>query len=295
MTTAAARALPIAWISVGFAALGLTLPLAYHVPLFAPYREAVAATVGDTALATTSPTLLLCLGMTGGSIAGKWVAHLAVARTGLARGERWAVRATLAGLFAWLVLDTTVSLAQGAWANAVLINPMPALWLLPALAWYLRGVSPSDPAAPPLRPALRVALGTSVLGAASGLLIAHQGDGALFGPWRVALSAAQFAGAEVPDAARALVRFFLGPIGGSTLGHFVLVAFLVRHAPLGDERRVLLWALGSVLTWFVLDSTCSVLAGAAFNVWMVNLPALVLTAGPLGWAAATALVTPRAC
>lgn len=276
------RARPLAAISVAFAALGVTLPFAYGLPMFALYRDAVASATGDPALAASSPTLLLCLGMTGGSIAGKWIAHLGVARIGLLHGERWAMRATLAGLFSWLILDTAVSLAHGAWANAALINPMPPLLVLPALAWYARGASLDDP---PPRPS-PVALVAAVLGALSGVVIALGGDGPLFGLWRDGLSAAHFGGAPVPEAARALVRFFLGPIGGSTLGHFVLVGYLVRHAPPDRARSALGWAIASILVWFTVDSTVSLLAGAAFNVWMVNVPALALFGLPLVWAVA---------
>lgn len=280
----AARA--IAWVSLGFVLLGLTLPIAYFLPPFALYREALLALVQDRALVGGSPTLSLILGMTGGSIAGKWVAHYAVARLGLVRSEAWAVRATLAGLLGWFFLDSAASLVYGAAANVWMINPMPLLLVVPLLARGFR--EREELPAPPLRPALQLALGASVLGAGTGLMIALSGDGLPFAPWRAALSDAHFHGTPVPDSARALLRFFLGPIGGSTFGHFILVSYLVRYAPQLGERRALGWAALSVITWCAFDSVISLSCGAAFNVWMVNLPALALTALPLAYAFCTA-------
>ena len=281
------------WVCLGFVGLGVGLPFVYGLAPFALYRDAVSTFVGDAALATDSPTLRLCLGMTGGSIAGKWMAHLAVVRLGMegSTTPAWAWRATLSGLVGWFVVDSLSSLLAGAWANVVFVNFVPPLLVLPLLIFGFGTRSQS--AAPPLRPALRVALIASVLGALSGLSIAFLGDGPLFGPWREALGAAHFGGA-LPDSGRALVRFFLGPIGGSTFGHFVLVAALVRHAPSmeGGERRALTWAAFSVLTWFLFDSALSLASGAAFIVWMVNVPALLLTVVPLTFAALTASPAP---
>jgi hypothetical protein len=56
-----------------FIGLGVLLPIVYASPLFAPYRSAVADAIGDTAL-VDGPTARLAVGITGGSIAGKWLA-----------------------------------------------------------------------------------------------------------------------------------------------------------------------------------------------------------------------------
>jgi hypothetical protein len=278
----------VRWIELvclGFGALGLGLPFAYGTPMFAIYRDGLVAMSGDAALATDSPTLTLCLGMTGGSIAGKWLAHYAVARLGLRAHQRWAREATLAGLLGWLVLDSCVSLASGAWLNVAVINPMPPLLLLPLLARIWRRCD-RPVSLPTPTPTARVALGAMGLGVLSGLVIALLGDGAPFAPWRDALGAAHFGstvggGAAVPEAARAIVRWFLGPIGGATLGHFVLLVFLVRHASAVGARVAYGWAIASVLAWFVTDSGYSLASGALFNVTMVNLPSMLLAVVPL--------------
>lgn len=273
----------IEYVCLGFAALGIVLPVAYGTPFFAIYRDGLVAHCGDVALGTSSPTLQLCLGITGGSIAGKWIAHYAVARLGLRTRRRWAREATLAGLLTWLLLDSGVSLASGAWLNVVVINPMPPLLLLPLLGRIWPSCDREDVVAP-MRAATRVALGAMGFGAISGLVVALAGDGAPFAAWREALAVAHFGGAPLPEAARAIVRWFLGPIGGATLGQFVLLAFLVRHEATEGGGAALSWALGSLLLWFVTDGAWSLASGARFNVTMVDLPALVVTALPLAWA-----------
>ena len=271
-------------VCLGFAIFGMLLPLAYATPPFALYRAALVAGISDARLAVGSPTVTLCLGMTGGAIAGKWVAHYAVARLGLRRRERWARTATLAGLFGWFGLDSGVSLAAGAWPNVLLVNPLPPLLLLPLLARVWRGCDRTS-----ARGATPVLVsGAMLAGVASGLAIALGGDGPLFAPWRSALAAAHFGETSVPNAARALVRWFLGPIGGTTFGHFLLLVWLVRYAGTVGRRAAYGWALASILIWFVIDSGWSLAAGAAFNVALVNAPALLATGLPLAWMLAAA-------
>jgi len=178
-----------------------------------------------------------------------------------------------------------MSLGYGAWANVAMINGMPIVLVVPLLLAMRSelGASTTPRAFRDLRTPMRVAAIASVMGMASGLMIAVLGDTAVFRPLRDRLGDAHFGG-DLPDAGRALLRFFLGPIGGATLGQFVLVFLWVRHTDASGERRALGWALTSVVLWFTFDSAISVMAGALFNLWMVNLPALVLTAAPLAWA-----------
>lgn len=273
-------------VCLGFVALGAVLPFAYATPPFAPYRAAVADAIGDPALAANGATLRLVLGITGGSIAGKWALHWAVVRHGLRARRRWARDATLAGLCAWFVLDSASSLLAGAWANVVMVNLLPPLLLLPALALVWRDAT--EPCAPPREPHVRparLALATALLGAASGAVIALGMDTRAFDVWRAGLGAALFGGGEVPAAARALVRYFSGPIGGATLGQFVLAAYVARFAMPAGERWAWRASLASVLLWALLDSAYSLSAGASFNVVLVNLPCVAVLAPPLVWAA----------
>jgi hypothetical protein len=109
--------------TLAFVALGVALPVVVDAPPFALYRRALDGAIGSD---VDPRTRTLLFGITGGSIAGKWVAHLALVSP-LVRGERWARRASVLGLAGWLVLDSTISLAHGAWWNVVYVNVVPVL------------------------------------------------------------------------------------------------------------------------------------------------------------------------
>jgi hypothetical protein len=282
-----ARALEI--ICLGFAALGAVLPFAYGSPLFALYRAEVATAIGDAAMASDGGTLRLVLGITGGSIAGKWIAHWAVVRFGLRARMRWARDATLAGLVSWLVLDSVSSLAGGAWANVAFVNGLPPLLVLPLLALVWGDCDrTAAPASREHASPARLALASALFGCGTGLVIALAMETAAFDTWRAGLSSAFFAGEPVPASARALVRFFAGPIGGSTLGQFVLLAYVARHAMPSGERWAWRWSLLSVLVWAGVDSAYCLACGGAFNVVLVNVPCLALVVPPLLWAGSRA-------
>lgn len=267
-----------------FVALGVALPLAWQTAAFSVYRDAAAGVIGDAAL-LEGPTSRLVVGITGGSIAGKWAMHWALARFGLRARLRWAWNATLVGLLVWFFVDSTASLLAGAWANVVMINGLPPLLVLP-LAWRLRASCDRDeaPSVPALRPITLVATATALIGVVTGLVIAFGTSTPVFDPWWQGLHEAHFASTELPDGARALVGWFAGPIGGSTAGQCAMMAIVARRAIGAGEPWAWRWSALSVAAWAITDSTWSLLAGGAFNVWLVNLPCVVLLVSPLLWA-----------
>lgn len=83
-----------------------------------------------------------------------------------------------------------------------------------------------------------------------------------------------------PDAERAF-SFVVAPLGATTAGYFLLVHMIVRYAL--PRREV--WAyraiVGALLVWFVLDTSASIFHGMLANVWLVNIPCLVIMGVPL--------------
>jgi hypothetical protein len=267
-------------------ALGVTLPIVLPAPPFALYREAVADAIGDARM-LDSETGRLVAGITGGSIAGKWAMHWAIVRFGVRARRRWAWRATLAGLVTWFVVDSTSSLLGGAWANVVMINAMPLVVVLP-LAWRLRSHcdQPPAPIAPEEAPIARLAIASATIGIVAGLVIAFGTSSPLFDAWWAGLSTAHFAGAPVPHAAHALLRFFAGPIGGSTAGQCAMMVSVARHGVAAREAWAARWSLIALLVWALTDSAWSVSAHGAFDVFLVNIPCVLLLGAPLAWAIA---------
>lgn len=108
-----------------------------------------------------------------------------------------------------------------------------------------------------------------------GLLTALWPFAVVFAPWTHAIATAFFGGTWTPET-QAYHRFAMAPLGATTTGYFVLQT-AIAAIPFGRRERwawhAMLWGL---LTWFVLDSGLSLLYGAAFNVWMINLPTLAV-------------------
>lgn len=75
--------------------------------------------------------------------------------------------------------------------------------------------------------------------------------------------------------------FAVVPLGATTTGYFILVHFLVKYAFPRRERWAYQAVVVALLVWFGLDTGFSLLHGAWFNVFVVNLPCLVMMGLPL--------------
>lgn len=263
-------------VALGFAALGLAVAFFGDGVAFAMWRGAAARTLFERAELPTQVVALAKVtdGILGATIAGKWIAAWWIARVPLARGEAWAKRALAWGLATWFAIDSAVSVAHGAVFNVWMINLVPLIFFGGLL---LRTRANAPPASTQRWRALEIACWIS---AALGLVIASAIDSSLFAPWRDAAARALGENTgELPQPSRTWLAFVAGPIGGTTLGHFVMLALALRRA--AGERWVMLAVATSVATWFFVDSACSLARGAPFNVLLVNLPALALVAVPL--------------
>jgi hypothetical protein len=271
------------WIEVsswGFAALGLFLPFLFYTPLLAPWREALARWAYGAAEIPSSDADLagLMLGITGGSIAGKWIVHALVARGPLAEGEAWARDLTLRGLAAWFFADSIASLAVGASFNVWMINLVPvALVGVPLVLSWTR-FRPTPHERRPLRGVARVCFWTSLFGAATGIGIAFGGTTPLFAQWFAELEAAHYGGAPLEESSRRFALAFFGAIGGCTLAQFVMLAMLARREP--ERLRTAVTGSASILSWFAIDSVYGAGHRGWFNIAIVNLPAIAVTLPP---------------
>jgi hypothetical protein len=123
-------------------------------------------------------------------------------------------------------------------------------------------------------------LAVSFLNMIMGIIIALFPGSFLFEAHTEALSKTFFEGV-LPWQAELMRRFFFGIIGGTIAGYFLLQTLIVLFPFRNGERwawHAVFWA---ILLWFMIDSTLSILHGAFFNVWMINIPSLLLTLIPL--------------
>lgn len=271
------------WIQIcswGFAGLGLSLPFLLFTPLFSPYRESLARwAYGSAAIPSGDADLAgLMLGITGGSIAGKWIVHALVARGPLAEGRAWARDLTLRGLAAWFVADSTSSLLVGAAFNVWMINLLPvALVGIPLLRWWNR-FDEGEVTPAPLDGAARICLWASLFGASTGIGIAFGATTPLFSPWFSGLEAAHYGGSALDESSRRFALAFFGPIGGCTLAQFVMLAGAVQREP--ARFRTAAAGCASILSWFAIDSGYGAAHRGWFNIAIVNLPAIAMTLPP---------------
>jgi hypothetical protein len=123
-------------------------------------------------------------------------------------------------------------------------------------------------------------LSASLLSLTAGILIALFPGSFLFEMHTSALSEVFF-GEELTAGTEQMRRFFFGIIGGTIAGYFLLQTLIVLFPFQKGERwawHAIFWA---ILLWFVIDSTLSILHGALFNVWMINVPSLLIILLPL--------------
>ena len=113
-----------------------------------------------------------------------------------------------------------------------------------------------------------------------GLVIALAPGSFLFAPHTEAIADVFFEG-HLTEAAEELRTFLFGILGGTLAGYFFLQTLIV-WIPFRKRQR---WAWHAVawvlLLWFVVDSSLSIYHGALFNVWMINVWALLLIGVPL--------------
>lgn len=70
------------------------------------------------------------------------------------------------------------------------------------------------------------------------------------------------------------LRAWVWPIGVAITAQFAVLGVLLARRGYGAQARRVI-AL-STLAWFLVDTTCSLLAGAVFNVVLINVPCVVL-------------------
>ncbi len=271
-------------VSWFFVAFGVFLPFVFHGTAFELYRDALArwAYGADSIPSADEKLFGLMLGITGGSIAGKWIVHALLARGPLAEGCPWARDLTLRGLGAWFVVDSAASLAVGATFNVWMINLLPlALVGMPLAASYRSFDLRDDGSAGGGAAIATACRWTAAFGASTGLVIAFAGGTPAFALWFHGLELAQYAGASIDESTRRAAMAFFGPIGGCTFAQFVMLAGWIGH----DRalRRPAIAGAASIAAWFAIDSGYGLASAGLFNILMINVPALAVTFPP--WAA----------
>ena len=116
----------------------------------------------------------------------------------------------------------------------------------------------------------------SLFFAFQGLLWAFIGSFDQFGIYNSLMAEAFFRQQVLPAPAEKVFRFILAPFGATTPGYFVLQYFITIHAFAARQRWAYQAIVFAFLFWFVIDTSLSIYHQPYFNIWMANIPALVL-------------------
>ncbi len=275
-------------VLAAFAAAGVAFSLAGRSPLFAVWNRAAALALFD--LEAPPPELVGLASATdailGMAMAGKWLAALAVVQLGVAAGRRWAADALLAALAAWFAVDSAASLLAGATFNVLLVN-LPGLVLPGGLLLVLRSSLAGRPALDVPLPWNALAL-ACLLVSASALPVALGAGTPLLAPWESAAASAFYPALDaLPYDALRWLQLALGAIGGTVLGHFLLLAIVVRRCGDARERWALATAAATALVSLGGGAALAASRGLGFQALVVAPPlAAVLLLAAVAFATA---------
>jgi hypothetical protein len=114
-----------------------------------------------------------------------------------------------------------------------------------------------------------------------GILVAFAGNSFFFELHNAYTKEVFFNGNEFTPEVLRLKNWLFGIIGGTIVGFHILMVMISENAFKKKEK----WAYNAMwlglLSWFCIDSFISVYYGAFYNVWIINLVALLVIGLPL--------------
>jgi hypothetical protein len=114
-----------------------------------------------------------------------------------------------------------------------------------------------------------------------GLLAAFAGNSVLFELHNQGTRQTFFNGESLPPNVLALKNWLFGIIGGTIVGFHILMLFIIRYS-FSKREPWAYWALlVGLLSWFCIDSMISFAYRAYYNIYFINLVALLSIGLPL--------------
>lgn len=124
-------------------------------------------------------------------------------------------------------------------------------------------------------------IGANVMTLIVGLIVAFAGNSFFFAYHNAQTEIVFFDENELAQNELYLKNWLFGIIGGTIVGFHILMIFITNNAYRKREKWAY-WAMWlGLLSWFVIDSSISTFYGAVYNVYLINIVALVLSGLPL--------------
>lgn len=114
-----------------------------------------------------------------------------------------------------------------------------------------------------------------------GLLVAFAGNSILFDMHNAGTSKEFLAGEAIEGDILRLKNWLFGIIGATLAGFHLLMVYIIKYAFKQKEKWAWNCMAFATLLWFTVDSGISIYYGAAYNVYLINLVALVFIGIPL--------------
>lgn len=121
----------------------------------------------------------------------------------------------------------------------------------------------------------------NILAVGVGLLVAFAGNSFFFAPHNAQTVQVFFDGNPPSTEMMAFKNWLFGVIGGTIVGFHLLMIFIARNAFSKKERWAYYALWLGLISWFVIDSSLSAFYGAAYNVYLINIPAFAGIGLPL--------------
>lgn len=114
-----------------------------------------------------------------------------------------------------------------------------------------------------------------------GILVAFASESFMFSLHNTQTQAVFFDGQALTANTLDFKQFVYGIIGGTIAGFHLLLLFVI-HYPFRNKEKWAYYSIwASILCWFCIDSSLSIYHGAFYNVYLINVVALVGNAIPL--------------
>jgi hypothetical protein len=114
-----------------------------------------------------------------------------------------------------------------------------------------------------------------------GILVAFAGNSFVFNLHNQGTEEIFFGGQELSPEVLQLKNWLFGIIGGTIAGYHMLAIYIINNAFIKKEKWAWDALLVGLLLWFIVDSSISIYYNALYNVYLINIVALIFIGMPL--------------
>jgi len=122
---------------------------------------------------------------------------------------------------------------------------------------------------------------TNIIAVCVGLIVAFAGNSILLALHNSATKDLFFDNMELSINVLQFKNWLFGIIGGTIVGFHILMIMISENAFKKKEKWAYYAMWVGLLSWFIIDSSISFYYGALHNLWIINIPALIMISIPL--------------